>query len=98
MDEFEKDILDFLNEIEPQMKELVEKAGHVPSLIPTWEPSYGADAALTMHTSNMCIPRSGLHLPDLLLHGLGEETTNLAKQRAERLEKIFSTPLHKSVP
>ena len=60
----------------PRMQELVEKAEHVPSLLPLWDPGPSANPNLARHISELCIPAID-RLPSLLLHNLGELKNSL---------------------
>jgi hypothetical protein len=77
------------------MLELVEKAGHISSIIPSWIPS--DDNPLATHISNLKIPLVADSVPSLLLHGLGEEVDELDRERASRIPDVFTFGTHTCV-
>ena len=63
-------------------------ANDIASLLPSWKPKQSADATLKRHVSELHIPAVGGR-PSLLLHNLGEERTELDKNRISRIPDIF---------
>jgi hypothetical protein len=81
-DEVDCKIQGFLDSCRDRMRELLEKAGDVSSLLPMWKFDSSVDKQLAGHISNLRIPAVA-NAPSLLLHGLGED--NLT-----RIRMIFS--------
>jgi len=71
-----------------RMQEIVKDAEKVSSLIPSWAPK-DADHGQKLHMSKLAIPVVG-GAPSLLLHALGEERTELDKERAKHISDIFT--------
>jgi hypothetical protein len=93
-EEFDHVIDSFLTKCRPTMRALVEKAGDVPSFLPSWEPPSFADEELSRHVSGLRIPVVSSGRPSLLLHELGEEKSKLDKDRTARIPAIFSFSHH----
>jgi hypothetical protein len=81
----------FFNQCRPRMEELLNNAGNVPSVIPSWELSYSADQKLVDHISKLRIPRVANGRPSLLLHNLGEDKNN------SEVARVFSSGMHRCV-
>src|SRR5271154_5508782 len=79
------------------MKKLLEEAGHVPSLIPSWKPDERTSEDLAKHISELCIPINSAGNPNMLLHDLGEERDDLDAQRNARIPNILSSTHHTCV-
>ena len=88
--DIDREINRFLHQYRPKMRELVEKASHGSSLLPSWELGPSADEKLAKHISELSIPRLSSGLPSLLLHGLGEEKDSLDRDRIARIPNIFT--------
>jgi hypothetical protein len=95
--EFDAMINKFLNDCRPTMRKLVENAKNIPSLLPSWKLSPSADPNLAQHISELCIPTVSGGRPSLLLHDLGEEKSNLDRDRIARIPHIFSFASHTCV-
>lgn len=72
------------------MRELVEKADHIPLFLPLWEPKSVTDENFAKHISGLCIPFVSCGRPRLLLHDLREEMSDLDKDRTARIPDIFA--------
>src|SRR5271154_141845 len=79
------------------MKKLLEEAGHVPSLIPSWKPDERTSEDLAKHISKLCIPIDSAGNPNMLLHDLGEERNDEDAQRTARIPNIPSSYHHTCV-
>jgi hypothetical protein len=71
------------------MRELVQKAGDVSCLIPSWRTHRDFDQKeMAAHVAQLQIPSMG-GTPSFLLHDLGEEKTRMDRDRLARLPDVF---------
>jgi hypothetical protein len=89
-------IAKFLNKYRSKFEELIRNAQDVSSLIPSWEPSYTPDKALSDHLSRLRIPRSQDGQPSLLLHNLGVDE-KFDTSASDVMEETFSNHIHTCV-
>jgi len=92
--EIDKLIDQFLSKHRPRIQELVNSVDDIPSFLPSWKPGPSADEAFKRHMSKLCIPAIGGNRPSLLLHNLGEDKTELEKERISRIPRIFRPEEH----
>ena len=98
--QIQDEILEFVDQRREKMRQLLENAHDVSSLIPSWVPGHSnhlADADFVDNISKLAIPVVN-QVPSLLLHDIGEERTDLDQEQAERISRVFSFSNHKCVP
>jgi hypothetical protein len=76
------------------MRYLVKNADDIPTFLPSWIPNLPTDEDLAKHIANLRIPAVSGGRPSLLLHDLGEENSNLDRDRTARIPDIFSFAYH----
>jgi hypothetical protein len=87
--EFDFELKQKLDEFRPKMRELVQKAGDVSSLIPSWRTHRDFDQKeMAEHVAQLQMP-SMVGRPSFLLHDLGEEKTKMDRDRLARVSDVF---------
>lgn len=82
-------ISQLLDKYRPRMRSLVQMAGNVPSLLPSWKPENPPNEKYAKHIAELQIPTISGD-PSLLLHGLGEVNNSLDEDRIARIPHVFS--------
>ena len=94
------DIVQFVDQRRENIRQLLNNAGDISSLIPSWVPGQSVDSGdkdFVDDIVQLAIPVVN-QVPSLLLHDIGEERTHLDQERAERISRVFSFKRHKCVP
>lgn len=98
--QMQDDIVQFVDQRRENIRQLLNNAGDISSLIPSWVPGQCVDSGDKDFVDNivqLAIPVVN-QVPSLLLHDIGEERTHLDQEQAERISGVFSFKRHKCVP
>jgi len=94
------EIVQFVDHRREKIRQLLNNAGDVSSLIPSWVPGQCVDFGDKDSVDNiahLAIPVVN-QVPSLLLHDIGEERTHLDQELTKRISRVFSFSNHKCVP
>ena len=94
------EIVQFVDQRREKIRQLLNNAGDVSLLIPSWVPGQIVDFGdkdLVDNIAQLAIPVVN-QVPSLLLHDIGEEQMHLDEEQAERISRVFSFSNHKCIP
>ena len=93
------EIVQSVDQCRENIRWLLNNAGDVSSLIPSWVPGQSVDFGdkdFVDNIAQLAIPVVN-QVPSLLLHDIGEERMHLDEEQAERISRVFSFSNHKCV-
>lgn len=98
--QMQDEIVQFVDQRRENIRQLLNNAGDVSSLILSWVPGQSVDFGdkdFVDNIAQLAIPVVN-QVPSLLLHDIGEERTHLDQEQAERISRVFSFSNHKCMP